>query len=50
MMSQLKAERVSARSNALANGIGIYAIATKDRTGTAVMLWNYQHTGTRHIA
>jgi hypothetical protein len=47
MMSKLKAERVSARSNALANGIGIYAIATKDRTGAAVMLWNYQHTGTQ---
>lgn len=47
MMSKLKAERVSARSSALSGGKGIYAIASKDRTGAAVMLWNYQHTGTQ---
>ena len=47
MMSKLKSERVTARSNALTKGKGIYAIATKDETGAAVMLWNYQHTGTQ---
>jgi hypothetical protein len=45
MMSKLKDERVAAQSNALASGKGIYSIATKDRTGAAVMMWNYQHTG-----
>lgn len=47
MMAKLKDERVAAQSNALQAGQGVYAIATKDRTGVAVMVWNYQHTGTR---
>ena len=47
MLSRLKDERVVARSDALAGGKGIYAIATKDGTGAAVMVWNYQHTGAR---
>lgn len=47
MMSKLKNERVPARSNALVEGKGVYAIATKDSTGVAVMVWNYQHTGTK---
>ena len=47
MMSKLKAERVAARSSTLVGGKGVYAIATKDGTGAAVMLWNYQHTGTQ---
>ncbi len=45
MMSKLKDERVAAQSDTLANGKGVYAIATKDDTGAAVMVWNYQHTG-----
>ncbi len=47
MFSKLKGERVAARSNALEGGKGVYAIATRDRAGAAVMVWNYQHTGTR---
>lgn len=45
MMAKLKDQRVSAESNALDAGKGVYAIATKDGTGAAVMVWNYQHTG-----
>lgn len=47
MMSKLKGERVAANSTALAKGKGVYAIATKDGSGAAVMLWNYQHTDSR---
>ena len=47
MMAMLKDERVAARSDALAAGKGVYAMATMDRGGAAVMLWNYQHTGTQ---
>lgn len=47
MMAKLKDTRVAAQSNALAAGKGVYAMATKDRTGAAVMVWNYQHTGTQ---
>jgi hypothetical protein len=47
MMAMLKDERVAALSDALTDGKGVYAIATKDRGGAAVMLWNYQHTGTQ---
>lgn len=50
MMAKLKDERVAARSSALADGKGVYAIATTDRTGAAVMIWNYQHTGTQSYA
>lgn len=45
MMAKLKDERVAAQSSALVEGKGVYAIATKDRSGAAVMLWNYQHVG-----
>lgn len=45
MMSKLKDERVEAHSDSLVNGKGIYALATKDDSGLAVMVWNYQHTG-----
>jgi hypothetical protein len=45
MFSKLKDERVAAQSNALANGKGVYAIATKDKTGAAVAVWNYQQAG-----
>ena len=43
MMSKLKDERVTVQSSALSKGKGVYAIATKDKTGAAIMLWNYQH-------
>lgn len=45
MFSKLKNERVAAHSSTLEAGKGVYAIATKDRTGAAVMVWNYQHIG-----
>lgn len=45
MMAKLKNTRVTASSSALQAGKGVYALATKDRTGAAVMVWNYQHTG-----
>lgn len=45
MMSKLKDERVAAHSDALQNGKGVYAIATRDDNGAAVVVWNYQHTG-----
>lgn len=47
MMAKLKDERVTARSSALAEGKGVYAIASKDQSGAAVMVWNYQHVGTQ---
>jgi Glycosyl hydrolase catalytic core len=45
MFSKLKAERVTAVSSALQAGKGVYALATKDGTGAAVLVWNYQQTG-----
>lgn len=45
MFSKLKTERVSATSNALRDGKGVYALATKDDGGAAVMVWNYQQVG-----
>jgi hypothetical protein len=45
MFSKLKAERVAAVSSALQAGKGVYALATKDATGAAVLVWNYQQTG-----
>lgn len=47
MFSKLKNERVAARSDALQAGKGIYALATKDKSGAAVMVWNYQQVGTQ---
>jgi hypothetical protein len=47
MMSRLGSTRVAARSDALSAGKGVYAIATRDRSGVAVMVWNYQHVGTQ---
>lgn len=45
MFSKLKAERVAATSSALQAGKGVYAIATRDGTGAAIVVWNYQQTG-----
>lgn len=47
MLAKLKSERVVAQSTGMADGKGVYAIATKDSTGAAVMVWNYQHVGTQ---
>jgi hypothetical protein len=47
MFSKLKTERVAASSPALQGGKGIYALATKDSSGAAVLVWNYQQTGTQ---
>ena len=47
MMAKLKDERVAAESNALRAGKGVYALATKDSSGAAVMLWNYQQAATQ---
>ena len=46
MFSKLKDERVVAQSDGLEAGKGIYALATKDKSGAAVMVWNYQQVGT----
>jgi hypothetical protein len=47
MFSKLKKERVAAQSNALQAGKGVYVLATQDDSGAAVMVWNYQQTGTQ---
>ena len=47
MFSKLKNERVAAKSDALQSGKGVYALATKDKSGAAVMVWNYQQVGTQ---
>lgn len=47
MQAKLKDRRVAARSNALVQGKGVHAIATSDKSGAAVMVWNYQHTDSK---
>lgn len=42
MMAKLKDERVAVQSNTLQGGKGVYALATRDQSGAAVMVWNYQ--------
>jgi hypothetical protein len=42
MQSMMKSEKVSATSDSLSNGIGVYANASYDRTGASAMVWNYQ--------
>ncbi|MCW1404102.1 cellulase family glycosylhydrolase [Novosphingobium sp. MW5] len=49
MQAKLKDRRVAARSNALVQGKGVYAIATSDKSGAAVMVWNYQHTDSKNF-
>ncbi|MDL4816331.1 hypothetical protein [Actinomadura opuntiae] len=46
MQSKMKRTRVSAVSGGLKGDNGVYAIASKDRSGAALMVWNWQHTGT----
>lgn len=48
MQSRMKDTRVSAAvSGALEGDNGVYALASKDRTGASVMVWNWQHVGDR---
>ena len=42
MQSMMKDERVEATSDSLNAGQGVYAIASKDRSGASIMVWNYQ--------
>ncbi|TDD71271.1 hypothetical protein E1262_06570 [Jiangella aurantiaca] len=42
MQSMMKDTRVSATSDSLVNGQGVYAMASKDASGASVMVWNYQ--------
>ncbi|MEH0421243.1 glycosyl hydrolase [Streptomyces sp. B21-083] len=44
MQSRMKDTRVSAVSDAVDGDNGVYAIASKDRTGASLMVWNWQHT------
>lgn len=42
MQSMMKDTRVSATSDRLVNGQGVYAMAAKDASGASVMVWNYK--------
>lgn len=44
MQSKLKDARVKATSDSLADGQGVYAVASKDKSGASIMVWNYQST------
>lgn len=44
MQSKMKDIRVKATSNSLAGGQGVYAVASKDKSGASIMVWNYQST------
>ncbi|WP_248930662.1 S-layer homology domain-containing protein [Paenibacillus hamazuiensis] len=46
MLSKMKTTRVSAISDSIMGGKGVYALAAKDDTGVSLMVWNYQGTGT----
>jgi hypothetical protein len=46
MQTKMKTTRVSASSDSLANGKGVYARASKDGSGASIMVWNYQGIGT----
>jgi hypothetical protein len=47
MQSKMKDTRVSATTGPLEGDNGVYALASKDRTGASLMVWNWQHTGER---
>jgi hypothetical protein len=47
MQSKMKDTRVSAVSDGLEEDNGVYAVASKDRTGASLMVWNWQHTHDR---
>jgi hypothetical protein len=42
MQSKMKTTKVEAVSDTLVEGRGVYAIASKDKTGASLMVWNYQ--------
>ncbi len=44
MQSKMKDTRVHATSDSLTDGQGVYAVASRDKSGASVMVWNYQHT------
>ena len=46
MMSKMKTTRVSAVSDRIKDGKGVYAVASMDSSGITIALWNYQHTNT----
>ncbi|MDF2963912.1 MAG: hypothetical protein K0S39_5647 [Paenibacillus sp.] len=46
MWSMMKKTKISASSNVINGGKGVYTIASKDSSGVSLMLWNYQATGT----
>jgi hypothetical protein len=43
MQSKMKDTRVSATSDARKGDNGVYALASDDRTGASLMVWNWQH-------
>jgi hypothetical protein len=45
MQSKMKDTKVAATSDSLTKDIGVYALASKDRTGASMMVWNYQGCG-----
>ncbi|MDX3230397.1 cellulase family glycosylhydrolase [Streptomyces sp. ME19-01-6] len=48
MQSKMKDTRVSAVAEAALEGDnGLYAMASKDRSGASLMVWNWQHVGDR---
>ncbi|WNM31734.1 hypothetical protein RKE30_15610 [Streptomyces sp. Li-HN-5-11] len=47
MQSRMKDTRVSAVTDGLEGDNGVYAMASKDRTGASVMAWNWQHVNDR---
>ncbi|MET7738351.1 hypothetical protein ABZT02_44855 [Streptomyces sp. NPDC005402] len=48
MQSKMKDTRVSAvAEDALEGDNGLYTMASKDRTGASLMVWNWQHVGDR---
>jgi hypothetical protein len=44
MLSKMKDTRVSAHSDALREGKGVYVLGSYDSSGAAVLVWNYQST------
>jgi hypothetical protein len=44
MQSKMKDLRVKATSDSLTDGQGVYAVASKDKSGASIMVWNYQST------
>lgn len=49
MLSKMKDGRVSAISDGIREGKGTYAIASSDKSGLSLLVWNYQLTGADHV-